>query len=44
MTQSLKIAALQMVSTPDVDRNLAAASRLMVAAAADAVRPVALPG
>ena len=43
MTQPLKIAALQMVSTPDVDRNLAAASRLMEAAAADGVRLVALP-
>lgn len=43
MTQPLKIAALQMVSTPDVDRNLAAATRLMEAAAADGVRLVALP-
>ena len=43
MTQSLKIAALQMVSTPDVDCNLAAATRLMEAAAADGVRLVALP-
>ena len=43
MPQPLKIAALQMVSTPDVDHNLAAASRLMEAAAADGVRLVALP-
>ena len=43
MTLPLKIAALQMVSTPDVDRNLAAATRLMEAAAADGVRLVALP-
>ncbi len=43
MPQTLKIAALQMVSTPDVDRNLAAATRLMEAAAADGVQLVALP-
>jgi deaminated glutathione amidase len=43
MSETLKIAALQMVSTPDVDRNLAAASRLMAQAAADGVRLVALP-
>jgi nitrilase len=43
MTQPLKIAALQMVSTPDVGRNLAAARRLMEQAAADGVRLVALP-
>ena len=43
MPQTLKIAALQMVSTPDLDRNLAAASRLMEQAAADGVRLVALP-
>ena len=43
MTWPLKIAALQMLSTPDVDRNLAAATRLMEAAAADGVRLVALP-
>ena len=43
MTPPLKIAALQMVSTPDVDRNLAAATRLMEQAAAASVRLVALP-
>ncbi|MBL8349937.1 MAG: carbon-nitrogen hydrolase family protein [Burkholderiaceae bacterium] len=43
MSQTLRIAALQMVSTPDVARNLAAASRLMAQAAADGVRLVALP-
>jgi len=43
MPDPLKIAALQMVSTPDVDRNLAAADRLMAQAAADGVRLVALP-
>ncbi len=39
----MKIAALQMVSTPDVDRNLAAAGRLVAQAAADGARLVALP-
>ena len=43
MPQALKIAALQMVSTPDVATNLAAASRLMAEAAATGVRLVALP-
>ena len=43
MTPPLKIAALQMVSTPDVDRNLAAATRLMAQAADAGVRLVALP-
>ena len=40
---TLKIAALQMVSTPDVARNLAAARRLMAEAADAGVRLVALP-
>jgi deaminated glutathione amidase len=39
----MKIAALQMVSTPDVDRNLAAATRLAAEAAAAGARLVALP-
>ena len=39
----LKIAALQMVSTPDVARNLAAAQRLMAEAADAGARLVALP-
>ena len=43
MTDLLKIAALQMVSTPDVARNLAAAARLMAQAADAGVRVVALP-
>ena len=43
MTLPLKIAALQMVSTPDVDRNLATATRLMAQAADAGVRLVALP-
>jgi nitrilase len=43
MSQTLKIAALQMVSTPDVARNLESASQLMAQAAADGVRLVALP-
>ena len=44
MTPStLTIAALQMVSTPDVARNLAAAQRLMAEAADAGVRLVALP-
>ena len=38
-----KIAALQMVSTPDVAQNLAAAGRLMAEAADAGVRLVALP-
>ena len=40
---AMKIAALQMVSTPDVDRNLVAAERLIAQAAADGVRLAALP-
>ena len=43
MPQPLKVAALQMVSTPDVLRNLAAAGRLMAEAADAGVRLVALP-
>ena len=39
----MKIAALQMVSTPRVDDNLATAHRLIAAAAADGARLVALP-
>ncbi|WP_284618093.1 carbon-nitrogen hydrolase family protein [Aquabacterium humicola] len=39
----MKIAALQMVSTPDVDRNLAAAARLAAEASAAGARLVALP-
>jgi len=40
---AMKIAALQMVATPDVDRNLDAARRLIEAAARDGARLVALP-
>ena len=43
MTETLNVAALQMVSTPDVARNLAAASRLMQQAADGGARLVALP-
>ena len=43
MPSPLKIAALQMVSTPDLDRNLAAARRLMAEAADGGARLVALP-
>ena len=43
MPSSLKIAALQMVSTPDVARNLAAAGRLMAEAADAGIQLVALP-
>ena len=43
MTTTLHVAALQMVSTPDVARNLAAAGRLMAQAADAGVRLVALP-
>ena len=43
MTETMKIAALQMVATPDVTRNLAAARRLMQQAADQGVRLVALP-
>lgn len=39
----MKIAALQMVSTPDVDANLAAADRLCAQAAAEGAGLVALP-
>jgi predicted amidohydrolase len=39
----MKIAALQMVSTPDVDSNLATARRLIAEAARDGARLVALP-
>lgn len=39
----MKIAALQMVSTPDVVRNLEAARRLIAHAAAQGARLVALP-
>ncbi|MBI5257139.1 MAG: carbon-nitrogen hydrolase family protein [Burkholderiales bacterium] len=39
----MKIAAVQMVSTPDVDRNLAAAERLVAEAAASGAQLVALP-
>jgi nitrilase len=39
----MKIAALQMVSTPDVARNLDAAARLIARAAADGAGLVALP-
>jgi nitrilase len=43
MPPALKVAALQMVSTPDVPRNLAAAGRLMAEAADAGARLVALP-
>jgi nitrilase len=39
----MKIAAVQMVSTPDVERNLAAAARLIAQAAAAGAALVALP-
>jgi nitrilase len=39
----MQIAALQMVSTPDVDRNLATAGRLIAEAASAGARLVALP-
>jgi predicted amidohydrolase len=39
----MRIAALQMVSTPDVDRNLDTAARLIGEAAKDGARLVALP-
>ena len=39
----MKIAAVQMISTPDVVRNLDAARRLVAQAAADGARLVALP-
>ena len=40
---TLAVAALQMVSSPDVDRNLATARRLMAEAADAGARLVALP-
>ena len=43
MPQALKVAALQMVSSPEVARNLAVAGRLMAEAADAGVRLVALP-
>ena len=43
MPNTLNVAALQMVSTPDVARNLASAGRLMAEAAASGVQLVALP-
>jgi deaminated glutathione amidase len=39
----MKIAAVQMVSTPNVERNLATASRLIAQAAAEGAQLVALP-
>lgn len=42
-TLAMKIASLQMVSTPDLDRNLQAAGRLVAQAAADGAALVALP-
>jgi deaminated glutathione amidase len=39
----MKIAAIQMVSTPSVERNLATASRLIAQAAAEGAQLVALP-
>ena len=39
----MKIAAVQMVSTPDLARNLDAAARLVARAAAEGARLVALP-
>ena len=39
----MKVAALQMVSTPDVRRNLAAAGALIAQAADQGARLVALP-
>ena len=43
MLGPMKIAALQMVATPDVDRNLAAAERLIGLAARQGARLLALP-
>jgi deaminated glutathione amidase len=43
MTSSLKIAALQTVSTPSVERNLATARRLVAQAAGDGAQLVVLP-
>jgi nitrilase len=39
----MKIAALQMVSTPDVDRNVATAARLIAEAASEGAQLLALP-
>lgn len=39
----MKLAAIQMVSTPDLERNLAAARRLLEEAAADGAKVAALP-
>ena len=39
----MKIAAVQMVSSPSVERNLLAASRLIAQAAAEGAQLVALP-
>ena len=38
-----RVAAIQMVSAPEVDANLAAAGRLIVQAAAEGAQLVALP-
>jgi len=43
MMRGMKIAALQMVSTPRVDENLATARRLIAAAARDGAKLVGLP-
>jgi predicted amidohydrolase len=43
MLDGMKVAAIQMVSTPDVDRNLRAATRLIDEAATAGARLVALP-
>ena len=43
MLHGMKIAALQMVATPNVDRNLAAAAELVAQAAAQGARLAALP-
>ncbi len=39
----MKVAALQMVSTPDVSRNLDAATRLIAQAASQGAESVLLP-
>jgi predicted amidohydrolase len=43
MAEKVKVAAVQMTSTPDVERNLAAATRLCEAAIADGAALVVLP-
>src|ERR1700722_10014214 len=43
LSPSFRVAALQMVSTPDRDRNLAEAERLIAEAAADGTQLVLLP-